>query len=472
MKSPSQTTLRNALDYIKSQSGTGSKARKQEKFQEIYTNSVGHIVTGERYDDAGVGPATAKSAVQRAFGEVPEADTLSEGVAQLDVDGDVSIKNLVERLDRVAELSGQEQEDYLVEVLEVSSEPSLVTLALLDDESLSLGTSQMRETFFDGTRDERKNAEAFVETTTEFIELAKSGDLPTGPTIGQPFEPMLAVPESRGEPNNPVVQEKVDGYRLLIHISEDSTKAFSRRSNDVTESLPELQEIDWPDGEYIVDCEVLAETGSYADTSKRIGRKAENIDRDVEMTFQLFDLVYQNSDISARPYNKRYNRLCKFADYVDDSRVNVLEVTDDIEQALDNAIAQGNEGIIVKDNTAPYEYGKRSTYWQKRKLDANTVDCVVSGFVEGDGRLTGTLGKIELETSDGVSIGYSGSGFSDEQRDKIWNNKDEWFGRVVEIEARGLGTGDNLRMPIFKRDRSDDGEADSMERVKEIMKNI
>lgn len=197
MSDVTQSELRDAIEFMKADSGKGTKARKQERFRDVYSENVAHLVAGERYDDAGVGPATAKSAVSNTLGEVPDADTLTESVAQLDTTGETSLSALVSDLDEVAMLSGNEQQEYLELTLKRHSEPSLVTLALLDDESIGLGTSQMREAFFDGTRDERKHAEAFVETTAEFIALAQDNELPTGPTVGEPFDPMLAVPESR-----------------------------------------------------------------------------------------------------------------------------------------------------------------------------------------------------------------------------------------------------------------------------------
>jgi len=78
---------------------------------------------------------------------------------------------------------------------------------------------------------------------------------------------------------------------------------------------------------------------------------------------------------------------------------------------------------------------------------------------------------VEIESVDGVSLGNSGSGFSDEERDLIWENQDAWRHEVIEVEARGLGTGNNLRMPIYKRHRIE-GEADPMSRIAELMDDV
>lgn len=474
------TELRDALDYMKEQSGTGSKSRKQQKFREIYSPNVAALIAGERYDDAGIGPATAREAVSNVFPSVAldEYDTLSAALIDVETSEKAhdSCHGLVTSLDQLAELSGDEQASYLVEILRSVEEPSLVTLALLDDETFGLGTSQMREAFVPTlSRSERKHAESFVDSTRRFISLAEKGKLPDGPTVGEPFAPMLAVPESRGTPENPVAQEKIDGYRILIHISENNgIRAFSRRNNEVTDSLPELQEIDFPDGDYILDGEVIAESGSYSDTSSRIGRDAENVERDVEMHFKLFDiLVNDGREVWEMPFHERLVQLIPLVELdIDDVRVDYLEIDGNIEKAKDGAIEAGDEGIIVKDLQSPYEFGKRSAYWQKQKLDAESVDVVITGFNEGTGETSGTLGAVEIESADGVPLGNSGSGFSEAQRDKIWNNKEKYLNRVIEIEGRGIVSQGKVRMPIFKRARFDDGEADPYDRICEIMKEI
>jgi len=475
MSETTQSDLRDAIEFMKADSGKGTKARKQERFRNVYQPEVTQIVSGERYDDSGVGPMTAQRAVESVYPDLQydEYDTISEALASVDSDGTSSLSELVADLDSIARRSGKSQKEYVRHCLKKHQEPSLVTLALLDDENIGLGTSQMRDAFHDGTRDERKTAEAFTDSTTEFIRLAQDGELPTSPTVGEPFAPMLAVPESRGQPDNSVCQMKIDGYRILIHVTDGEATAFSRAENDVTESLPELSEMEWPDGDYILDAEIIAENGSYSETSERIGRKAANVSRDTEMNFEVFDcVVYQGDDVSESKFEDRFNMAMEFVGAVGDERLNILPVWYGVEKAKDAAIEQGKEGIIVKDDRSPYEFGKRSAYWQKQKYDASTVDVIITDFHEGDGESSGTLGAVSIESIDGVPLGRSGSGFSDGQRDQIWRNRDNYLNRVIEVEARGLSKKDKmLRMPIFKRHRPE-GEADPMSRIEEVMKDV
>ena len=269
-------------------------------------------------------------------------------------------------------------------------------------------------------------------------------------------------------------QLKVDGYRAIVHINDGDVTVFSRAGNEITESLPELKEMDWPNrNSYILDGEIIAENSSYSDTSSRIGRTASNVDRNVEMEYAAFDcVIYQGDDISEWEYNDRFDAVAEIVNSVDDDRLWLPKLWQEYEPALEMVSQNEEEGLIIKRMDATYEFGKRSDKWCKIKMDAETADVRISGFEEAEGDKSGTLGAVALESADGTHVGKSGSGFSDAQRENIWNNQDDWIGRTIEVEARGVGSQGNLRMPIFKRDRSQDGEPDNYERICEIMKEI
>lgn len=471
MTDPHISEVRDALDQMKSESGSGSKARKQDEFERIYSGNVGHLLAGERWDDAGIGPATAREAAEEAFGEIPDGPTLSESLAEMGAQpGDDSLQKLVNDLDELAELSGDEQKQRLVGILKDYKQPSLVTLALLDDETFGLGTSQMREVFFDGSREERKRAESLCDGTVDFITRAKNGTLPTEPQVMQPFAPMLAKPESTGRPENAVAQPKVDGYRLLLHIIDGEGRAYTRRQKDVTHSLPELNEIDWPAGSFIIDCEVIADDGTYKSTSERVGSKPENIDTSTEMHFACFDLIHKNgSDLTRKPYSERHEQLGSLLGRTlsGDDRVYQLATSSNIDEVKKYARKMDYEGVIIKNLYGEYEFGTRSSEWVKEKHEEESVDVVAVGFDEGDGRLDGTLGRIKLHSADGVPVGYTGSGFTDEQRDEIWENRDEYAGATLEVSGEDFD--DGIRFPIFQRWRQEDGEPDDIDRIKEIL---
>ncbi len=78
-----------------------------------------------------------------------------------------------------------------------------------------------------------------------------------------------------------------------------------------------------------------------------------------------------------------------------------LETSDAAEaQAfLDDALARGHEGVMVKSLDAPYEAGRRGAGWLKVKL-AHTLDLVVLAAEWGHGRRTGKLSNLHLGARD------------------------------------------------------------------------
>jgi ATP-dependent DNA ligase len=461
-----ESEFRQTLDEL---CDTNSRNEKKEIVSRVSDSPAAiSFLSGSEYDDIGLGKKTVHSVAEEVFGSFEAKPTVSEALESFDdmeTPDSSDLEDLRTDMDKLAELSGNDMEGYLFQILAEYNCPSVVSHACLDDLPTKVGDSTIAKAL------DLEESLPFYESV---VEAAAAHNPVAEPMVGFAFDPQLAVPESRGEPDGRVAaQTKIDGYRCLIHVTPDRVKAFSRRHNEITESLPELEEIDWLSGkQFILDCEVLAETGSYSDTSERIGRKAENVERDVEMEFHVFDIVKSGGRrIYERAYWERYGLASSIVELASDERVKMLELERDIEAAKDRAIANGEEGIIVKALDAPYSF-ERSADMQKKKVDEESVDLVVSDFEEGEGEASGTLGKIALETADGVHVGNSGSGFSDEERDEIWQNRDEWLGRTVEIEARGIGSEDKLRMPIYKKERSDDGEPDSFERVNELMEDV
>ena len=85
---------------------------------------------------------------------------------------------------------------------------------------------------------------------------------------------------------------------------------------------------------------------------------------------------------------------------------------------LDEALAAGHEGVMVKALDAPYAAGRRGAAWQKVK-PVHTLDLVVLGAEWGYGRRTGTLSNIHLGARDPdggepIMVGKTFKGMTDE----------------------------------------------------------
>jgi DNA ligase-1 len=93
----------------------------------------------------------------------------------------------------------------------------------------------------------------------------------------------------------------------------------------------------------------------------------------------------------------------------------------------------------------------------------NTLDLEIIAFEEGSGRLAGTLGARWVRYKDGNTVKV-GSGFSDELRNQIWNDRQSYSGKIIEVqyfeESTNADGGKSLRFPVFKDFRFDKLQAD------------
>ena len=117
------------------------------------------------------------------------------------------------------------------------------------------------------------------------------------------------------------------------------------------------------------------------------------------------------------------------------------------------AIDGGYEGIMIKNPDAPYEC-KRSVSWLKLKPFIE-VSLTVTAVEEGTGKNVGKLGALVCEgMDDGRNISVNvGSGFTDDNRETYWTDREEVVGKVVEVRADAITQNQDgsysLRFPRF-----------------------
>lgn len=129
-----------------------------------------------------------------------------------------------------------------------------------------------------------------------------------------------------------------------------------------------------------------------------------------------------------------------------------------IDTLLNYADKKGWEGLMLNKN-APYDF-KRTTNLIKIKT-FHFSDLKIVNVLEGDGKYSGTLGALQVEYKGNVV--NVGSGFSDEQRDEYWKDKDNLIGKIVEVKYKEESTDKktglkSLQFPVFSRMRFDKNE--------------
>ena len=130
---------------------------------------------------------------------------------------------------------------------------------------------------------------------------------------------------------------------------------------------------------------------------------------------------------------------------VEQGYVNSVAVCEAMEKKY---IGDGYEGAMVLPDI-PYYKGKKSNKLLKFKTMLS-MDCRVGGMYEGTGKYVGTMGGLNLIQEDGKHCDV-GSGFTDEERDYIWQNKEKIVDRIAEIKYQELTPDGIMRFPIFLR---------------------
>ncbi len=249
----------------------------------------------------------------------------------------------------------------------------------------------------------------------------------------RPITPMLAqtasdVSTAIERLGTASVEWKLDGARIQAHRVGDDIRLFTRNLADITDRVPEivdaLQGLDVSaivlDGEAIA----LREDGRphpFQVTMSRFGTKvaADELRRTTPLSALFFDCLHiDGEDLIDAPGRRRLAAL--------DARLPPELVvprveTDDAavaERFLDDALARGHEGVMVKSLDAPYEAGRRGAGWLKVK-PAHTLDLVVLAAEWGHGRRQGKLSNIHLGARDPekgsfVMLGKTFKGMTDE----------------------------------------------------------
>jgi DNA ligase-1 len=292
------------------------------------------------------------------------------------------------------------------------------------------------------------------------------------------FECMLAHDGANHETKisgKKILQPKLDGVRVLTVIDYESrTVVQYTRNGKVLENFKHitdylLENIDNFGRSYVLDGEVIS--NSFQDLMKQVHRKDNVNASDARLClFDILPLVEFKQGKSAMGQKRRSAYLQNFANIFADSghieiipqiEVNLDEFLGEIEYKDYNkkAIADGFEGIMIKDLDAKYQC-KRDVAWLKQKPFIE-VSLAVTSVEEGTGRNQGKLGALVCEgVDDGKKIVVNvGSGLTDDQRAEFWMAKDSLIGQVVEVRAdaatRSQDSEDlwSLRFPRFLRFR-------------------
>ncbi|MCX8203236.1 MAG: ATP-dependent DNA ligase [Nitrososphaeria archaeon] len=258
----------------------------------------------------------------------------------------------------------------------------------------------------------------------ELVRRALTGTLKeVGLEPMRPIRPMLA--EMAYDPSEilaahggrTLVEPKMDGVRVQVHRRSGEVRVFTRRLKDVTHALPEVVEevsgsVRWD--EFILDGEVVAidEWGNplpFQETMRRVGRErsVEEVAPLVPVRLWVFDVIFADGRPTiTRPLSERRRALESAVDPELLTPARICATKADVEEALEEALRKGHEGVIAKDPESRYYPGRRGARWLKLK-PSETLDVVIVAAEWGHGRRSGWLSNYHLAVRDESRGGYA-----------------------------------------------------------------
>jgi DNA ligase-1 len=240
----------------------------------------------------------------------------------------------------------------------------------------------------------------------------------------KPLKPMLAQPADAIADAFSILgtqfalEHKLDGARVQIHHAGGVTRIFSRRLNEITQSLPEVVEqmSALGDRNVIFDGEVIAidaegNTLAFQDLMRRLGRRREieRVRAQLAIRLYVFDLLALDGELWIDKPNT--DRVAALAEVAQPARIELVVrclpgALAEGEEFYRHAIEAGFEGVVAKSLASKYTPGARGRGWLKIK-NARTLDLVIVAADWGYGRRKGWLSNYHLAARDEARGGFA-----------------------------------------------------------------
>lgn len=237
---------------------------------------------------------------------------------------------------------------------------------------------------------------------------------------------------------------KFDGKRMYylnnVAYSRDNKQCRVNPIQHITDQIANCLELEG----FVTDGEVLYfecgcdETGHhtlYEENFKKAISLTSRIERAPEcinLCYVIFDIIANYPFVTMQPdrdFLDSYTLLCNILEAEEiPGRVDLYKTklpsiyiarqTPDLFEMINHPDYKNWEGLMYRNADVPYEY-KRSGNLLKMKR-WHTCECKVLGYQEGLGKHEGRLGALLVDYK-GYSVSV-GSGFTDQERDAIWQD--------------------------------------------------
>ena len=211
-------------------------------------------------------------------------------------------------------------------------------------------------------------------------------------------------------------------------------------------------------------------------------RSGGELPSDCGIVYHVWDYVQLSTLVPKGKYNvkytDRYNRLVEMVknDCVSLVDTRIIYTVEEAVAHLEEMVSLGLEGTVLKDGDGIWE-DKTSKNCIKLKIVADGIDLEIIGYTEGKNKNKELFGSVMCQSSDGL-LRVNISGFTDDKRLYIHNNRERLIGTIMTVKANSITvpTKNNeyysLFLPRFEELREGDKDvADDLGRIQEIFKS-
>lgn len=438
----------------------------------------------------------------------------------------LTVKKVVDNLRKTETISGSKSQNkklnYILE-LYTSADPleaKYITRTITEKLRIGVGEGTLVDAIAQSYDIDKEIVDRAYMLSNDMGEVAQRASISVSElkkltiTPGKPIKPMLAqlspgINESIIEMEKVICETKYDGIRVQIHHSNNETKIFTRRLENVTNALPEVVEYieeALPDKDFIVEGEVIATKDnkpiSFQYILQRVKRKydIEKMREKIPLKIFLFDVLYYEKPVAEKSIGDRRELLEKIVNTSEDVELSTMKIVtseniNDAEELFKWSIDAGHEGIMFKDITSPYSPGKRGKNMLKYKPVRETLDCVITGGTYGKGKRANFFGSylislFDEEDGEYKTLAHAATGMDDdmlatltERMEKLVISRNEQkvtfkpevilevaYSEIVE--SNEYESGYSLRFPAIKGVRDDIGldQVDTISKLHQMIK--